>query len=255
MAYKTPGVFVEEITTLAPSVVPSRPPFPPSSAIRSGRPPAPAAISDSFRRASSRCWSIRPSSAATSCRRRTKSCWMSRQATSWAPCRRETPAARSVNIASSTACATTTPTAAAPATSFPWAPMPMHRLLATPPHRPGLLGGLSRVEPVDDPTLLVFPDGVSLSVADMGSLQVAALAQCEKLQDRFVIMDLVSGRSTRLSEPRSHRELPPEHRHQQPQIRRRVLPLGPDDLRADGALSPIEPGDAGLGRDSQRHNR
>ena len=57
----------------------------------------------------------------------------------------------------------------------------------------GLLGGLSRAEPVDDPTLLVFPDAVSLSVADMGSLQVAALAQCEKLQDRFVIMDLVQG--------------------------------------------------------------
>lgn len=57
----------------------------------------------------------------------------------------------------------------------------------------GLLGGLSRVEPVDDPTLLVFPDGVSLSAADLGSLQVAALAQCEKLQDRFVIMDLCNG--------------------------------------------------------------
>ncbi len=57
----------------------------------------------------------------------------------------------------------------------------------------GLLGGLSRVEPVDEPTLLVFPDGVSLSAADMGSLQTAALAQCEKLQDRFVIMDLVQG--------------------------------------------------------------
>jgi uncharacterized protein len=57
----------------------------------------------------------------------------------------------------------------------------------------GLLGGLSRVEPVDEPTLLVFPDGVSLSLAEMGSLQMAALAQCEKLQDRFVIMDLVQG--------------------------------------------------------------
>lgn len=57
----------------------------------------------------------------------------------------------------------------------------------------GLLGGLSRVEPVDDPTLLLFPDGVALAVADMGALQVAALAQCEKLQDRFVIMDLCNG--------------------------------------------------------------
>lgn len=57
----------------------------------------------------------------------------------------------------------------------------------------GLLGGLARVEPVDDPTLLAFPDGVSLSAAELGSLQVAALAQCEKLQDRFVIMDLCNG--------------------------------------------------------------
>src|SRR5215471_4428710 len=57
----------------------------------------------------------------------------------------------------------------------------------------GLLGGLTSVAPVDDPTLLVFPDGVSLSVAEMGSLQVAALAQCELLQDRFVIMDLCQG--------------------------------------------------------------
>jgi len=57
----------------------------------------------------------------------------------------------------------------------------------------GLRGGLASVEPVDDPTLLVFPDGVSLSANDLGSLQVAALAQCERLQDRFVIMDLAQG--------------------------------------------------------------
>ena len=57
----------------------------------------------------------------------------------------------------------------------------------------GLLGGLVGVEPVDDPTLLVFPDGVALTAAQMGSLQTAALAQCEKLQDRFVIMDLCQG--------------------------------------------------------------
>jgi phage tail sheath protein FI len=57
----------------------------------------------------------------------------------------------------------------------------------------GLQGGLARVAPVDDPTLLVFPDAVSLIPAEMGSLQVAALAQCELLQDRFVIMDLVQG--------------------------------------------------------------
>lgn len=57
----------------------------------------------------------------------------------------------------------------------------------------GLQGGLARIEPLDEPTLLVFPDGVSLSAAALGSLQNAALAQCEKLQDRFVIMDLRQG--------------------------------------------------------------
>lgn len=62
---------------------------------------------------------------------------------------------------------------------------------ASPPS--GLAGGLGRVEPVDEPTLLAFPDGVSLTAAEMGSLQVAALAQCAKLQDRFVIMDLCEG--------------------------------------------------------------
>ena len=57
----------------------------------------------------------------------------------------------------------------------------------------GLLGGLSRLERLDEPTLLLFPDGVSLSASELGSLQVAALAQCEKLQDRFTIMDLRDG--------------------------------------------------------------
>lgn len=57
----------------------------------------------------------------------------------------------------------------------------------------GLLGGLSRLERLDEPTLLVFPDGVSLNAVQLGSLQVAALEQCEKLQDRFVIMDLHNG--------------------------------------------------------------
>ncbi|MEM9598190.1 MAG: phage tail sheath C-terminal domain-containing protein [Acidobacteriota bacterium] len=57
----------------------------------------------------------------------------------------------------------------------------------------GLLGGLSRVERVDEPTLLAFPDGVSLDAAELGSLQGAALAQCGKLGDRFLVADLRGG--------------------------------------------------------------
>jgi uncharacterized protein len=57
----------------------------------------------------------------------------------------------------------------------------------------GLAGGLARLASLDEPTLLVFPDGVSLTAADLGSLQVAALAQCAKLQDRFMVTDLRDG--------------------------------------------------------------
>ncbi|MGK7908811.1 MAG: phage tail sheath C-terminal domain-containing protein [Synechococcus sp.] len=56
----------------------------------------------------------------------------------------------------------------------------------------GLRNGLTRLESFDEPTLLVFPDGVSIS-NDLGDLQIEALNQCEKLQDRFVIMDLSQG--------------------------------------------------------------
>lgn len=51
-----------------------------------------------------------------------------------------------------------------------------------------LLGGLAALEKVDEPTLIVFPD--DLSLANGKSVYEAALAQCEKLKDRFVILDL-----------------------------------------------------------------
>ncbi len=58
----------------------------------------------------------------------------------------------------------------------------------------GLSPGLSALERFDEPTLLLFPDGVSLADATaLGGLQVQALAQCETLQDRFVLMDLHQG--------------------------------------------------------------
>jgi phage tail sheath protein FI len=50
--------------------------------------------------------------------------------------------------------------------------------------------GLERVENEDEPTLLVFPDAQRLSGADHFALILSALAQCAKLQDRFVIADL-----------------------------------------------------------------
>ncbi|MGB5930430.1 MAG: phage tail sheath subtilisin-like domain-containing protein, partial [Cyclobacteriaceae bacterium] len=56
----------------------------------------------------------------------------------------------------------------------------------TPPA--GLLGGLAAIKKIDEPTLLVFPD--QISVAGVSSTYNAALTQCRQLKDRFVIMDV-----------------------------------------------------------------
>jgi uncharacterized protein len=55
-----------------------------------------------------------------------------------------------------------------------------------------LRGGIEAVRSLDAPTLLLFPDAVNLAAADLGALQVAALQQCAALQDRFAILDLAS---------------------------------------------------------------
>ncbi|GAA3630177.1 phage tail sheath subtilisin-like domain-containing protein [Flavivirga jejuensis] len=54
---------------------------------------------------------------------------------------------------------------------------------------PGLLVGLDKIKKVDEPTLLIAPDAPMMSQNDMNSLYQAMLAQCSKLQDRFAILD------------------------------------------------------------------
>jgi uncharacterized protein len=56
-----------------------------------------------------------------------------------------------------------------------------------------LQAGLLVLETLDEPTLIVFPDGPSISSNGVYAVYESALAQCEKLQDRFVIMDLTNG--------------------------------------------------------------
>ncbi len=54
----------------------------------------------------------------------------------------------------------------------------------------GLLGGIRSLEKVDEPTLILFPDAVSLDqLSGYGSVAVEALTQCNKLKDRFTILD------------------------------------------------------------------
>lgn len=54
----------------------------------------------------------------------------------------------------------------------------------------GLTGGLAAIEKVDEPTLLVFPEAMGLSdQTAYGQVVVSALTLCDKLQDRFTIAD------------------------------------------------------------------
>ena len=63
-----------------------------------------------------------------------------------------------------------------------------------------LHAALDPLSKVDDPTLIVIPEAQSLAIADFATLQSAALDQCEALKDRFVIMD-VHGDDESLSDP------------------------------------------------------
>jgi len=63
-----------------------------------------------------------------------------------------------------------------------------------------LKAGLDALVNFDEPTLILFPEALSLSIADFKSLHDAALLQCATLKDRFVIMD-THGDTISLSDP------------------------------------------------------
>lgn len=54
--------------------------------------------------------------------------------------------------------------------------------------------GLARLEQEDEPTLIVFPQAADrLDIAGYGTLAQAALGQCNKLKDRFTVLDVPRG--------------------------------------------------------------
>jgi uncharacterized protein len=56
--------------------------------------------------------------------------------------------------------------------------------------------GLDTLKKKDEPTLILFPDAVLFDDGGLYDIQKQALAQCADLQDRFTIMDLLESRST-----------------------------------------------------------
>lgn len=68
----------------------------------------------------------------------------------------------------------------------------------------GTSGGLAELAKEDEPTLIVFPDATSLaSPTNFYGLAEDALMQCQKLQDRFAIIDTYNEASTFASTLRS----------------------------------------------------
>ena len=65
-----------------------------------------------------------------------------------------------------------------------------------------LEAGLTAVGKEDEPTLLVFPEAQNLAIADCKSLYDQALQQCAGLQNRFLIMDAHGG-AVSLNDPAS----------------------------------------------------
>jgi hypothetical protein len=52
-----------------------------------------------------------------------------------------------------------------------------------------LIAGINALEEEDEPTLLVVPEAVVLSATDRKTIHDTLIAQCAKLQDRFALLD------------------------------------------------------------------
>lgn len=55
----------------------------------------------------------------------------------------------------------------------------------------GPMSGLKVLEKYDEPTLIVCPDAITLNSGDYFDFYKKAMAQCEKLKDRFTVIDLL----------------------------------------------------------------
>lgn len=59
--------------------------------------------------------------------------------------------------------------------------------------RDELKTGVQAVAQVDEPTILLFPDAVTLNADDLAAVQKEALKQCGELKDRVAVLDLRQG--------------------------------------------------------------
>ncbi len=73
------------------------------------------------------------------------------------------------------------------------------------PAKTDFAAGLARLEQEDEPTLIVLTDAVNLAAADYHELAQAALLQCRKLGDRFAILDVKKDAQANTPDPDAFR--------------------------------------------------
>lgn len=57
-----------------------------------------------------------------------------------------------------------------------------------------ITNGLNELAKEDEPTIIVMPDAVSMTTANLSTVQQAALVQCKTLMDRFALCDLIKAK-------------------------------------------------------------
>ncbi len=62
--------------------------------------------------------------------------------------------------------------------------------------KPNFLAGIDALKKYDEPTMIVLPEAIKLSAADLYSVQQQALMQCQTLGDRVAIFDLLESNAT-----------------------------------------------------------
>lgn len=68
-----------------------------------------------------------------------------------------------------------------------------YKSAGSPVDRDELKAGVQAVAKVDEPTILLFPDAATLNADDLAAVQQEALKQCGELKDRVAVLDLRQG--------------------------------------------------------------
>lgn len=68
-----------------------------------------------------------------------------------------------------------------------------YKTSGSPVGRDEIKGGVQAVAKIDEPTILLFPDAATLNADDLAAVQQEALKQCGELKDRVAVLDLQKG--------------------------------------------------------------